>query len=147
MTSPYRLQDGSRLVLDKDGNIIKVARDDAQCIVPDGGRVLVPLMLMDSRSMEDTEPTFDASAHMPRTLPMTDAQKAQHAAQMKRNEMRMNDAWKRPVLPPLTAASALPALKVPPQDGTGMADSQAAYERRSKRLQDAWRHANIKVSP
>lgn len=72
----------------------------------------MPLILMDSKSREDTEPTFDASAHMPRTLPMTVAQKAQRAAQMKRNEMRMNDAWKHPVLPPLTAASAFPVPRV-----------------------------------
>lgn len=146
------LKDGEAYRTLPNGTVVKIRHGDIwgdQGVMKSGERMHVPMVFMDSAANknDDEKPTFDASAHMPRTLPMTDAQKAQHTAQMKRNEMRMNDAWKRPILPKLPAASAALALRVAPQTPTGMTDSQAAYERRNKRLQEAWRHANIKVSP
>jgi hypothetical protein len=95
MTNPYRLQDGGVLVIDKDGNIVKVAGDASRCIVPDGGKVSVPLMLMDSKSKDgDKKPTFDAAHQRPRAgvIPMNDRARldASHAMMVKRTE----NAWK-----------------------------------------------------
>ncbi|MGE3992947.1 hypothetical protein [Pseudorhodoplanes sp.] len=136
MTNPYRLQDGGVLVLDEHGNIIKTAPNDASCIVPDGGKVSVPLTLMDGKSKDDNKPTFDAAHQRPRhgVIPMNDRVRldASHAMMVKRTQ----DAWKKPAPPPAPAASPAAA----PQAPIVSADAKAAYERRSKRLEDAWKN-------
>lgn len=143
------LKDGEAYRTLPDGTVVKIRHGEIwgdQGVMKSGERMHVPMVFMDSAV--NKKPTLDASAHRPRTLPMTDSQKEQHAAQMKRNDMRLKDAWKNPVLPKLAAAPVVsPALAVAQHALTGMTDSQVSYERRNKRLQDAWRHASIKVSP
>lgn len=124
------LRDGERYRTLSDGTVLKIARDED--VMQDGQRMRVPLLMCDGAK---PAPVLDAAHQRPRhgVIPMNDRVRldASHAIMVKRTQ----DAWKKPVLPPAPAASPTPA----PQAPIVSADAKAAYERRSKRLEDAWR--------
>jgi hypothetical protein len=110
MTKPYPLQNGGSLVVDQNGQIVRV--DDDEFVLPDGHTLRVPMMLMDGGTSDmipemkraPQTPTFDASKlpkvnvrdHRPGYATMTDAQRVQSDVAHHMMVKRTNDAWKKP---------------------------------------------------
>jgi hypothetical protein len=162
MTNPYRLQDGGVLVIGKDGNIVKVAPNDASCIVPDGGKVSVPMMLMDGKSKDAGKaPVLDIANHRPREGVRSMADRARVDMARIMNEKRTADAWRGGDNAGATEHARQNAVVGNKNWRTGLHSNiaehfaakeqpeafereQSAYDKQKERLQNAWRNPKTK---
>ncbi|MBR0852142.1 hypothetical protein JQ543_30710 [Bradyrhizobium diazoefficiens] len=112
--------------LDKDGKPI------AGRAVPDGGRVRVPAMIMDTASA--------GTLHRPGSLPLADADRDRREAALADRDRRLSEAWKQPA-PAQIPADAKPGQTTPPAAVAGASDAAARYAGRCAALETAWRRA------
>jgi len=154
MTNLYRLQDGGVLVIDKDGNIVKVAPNDASCIVPDGGRVSVPVMLMDGKSKDHSKaPVLDLATLRPREGIRSLEDRARVDAHRIKSEQRKADAWKNPATQEIDVMSGEIAYRrsverigtANPKKPDDWVEPEKAWDRMRKRTEEAWRSAKTKT--
>jgi hypothetical protein len=120
---------------DRNGNLI-----DNQ-IVPDGGRLRVPQMMMDAATIDIAEITRRAMAnqqpplHAPGFVPvsLTDAEIEARELARDQRKSKLSDAWRNP--------PAIDASLAKKDEATPATDSEARYAARDKRLENAWRGA------
>jgi hypothetical protein len=104
-------------------------------IVPDGGKLRVPHLMMDAApagieaitktALADSKP--DTARHAPGGLALTDADREAREKALDARDKRVTDAWRNP---PAQEAQAKPGP---------VADGEAAALRRDARLESAWK--------
>ncbi|QWG13644.1 hypothetical protein KMZ29_02590 [Bradyrhizobium sediminis] len=112
-------------------------------IVPDGGKIKVPVQLMDAdRDLADirdivdiarlaaSQPTVTVTRNRPGSVALTDADRATREKALDARDKRLVDAWKNP-----QAADIAKSETKQPTTPTG-----DAADRRDARLRDAWRN-------
>jgi hypothetical protein len=121
---------------DKDGNLI-----DNQ-IVPDGGRLRVPQMMMDAATIDIAEITRRAMAdqqqplHAPGFVPVSLTDAEIESKEMKRDARKaaLSNAWKNP--------PAIDPTLAKKDEAAPATDSEARYLARDRRLENAWRQGD-----
>lgn len=121
-------------ILDADGKVIDTH------IVPDGGSVKVKMIFMDAAMVDAAAITRQATdaqlLHRPGFLTsLTDVEINASEAARDARKAALGDAWKNP---PALLDGAAAAKQAAPGITT---DSEARYEARDKRLENAWRGA------
>jgi hypothetical protein len=116
--------------------------DDDEDIIPDGGRIRVPMPFMDHHlspevrrafglaDQDNLDPQGFLRGHRPGFAPTPKTDAAIKAYENR--SQRLQDAWKHPA--PVQAKPPAPAGA-----RSSAHDAGAAYERRNKWLQNAWR--------
>ncbi len=112
-------------VFDKDGKRITLAGN----IVPDGGTVRVPQMIMDAAP---------AGLHRPGSLPLADAELEARQAAYEDRKRSLSDRWRQPAPAQLPADARSPQT-TPPAPLAGVSDADARYAERCAALEQAWR--------
>jgi hypothetical protein len=78
-----------RKVLDKNGRVI------ADKIVPDGGRLTVPTLLMDNKTISTTTVVTDTTVgHRPGSLPLADADRQRRESMYRKRDAELSERWK-----------------------------------------------------
>jgi hypothetical protein len=90
------LKDGETARFDRFGKVIGTFDNNGNEVVEDGQCVRVPLIFMDSKSMDgDQKPTFDTAHQRPRQGTMTMADQARKYSARQACINRTADAWKK----------------------------------------------------
>lgn len=125
------------VIYDRHGNIVEGG------IVPDGGKMRVPHLLMDAapaasidaarKALADSTP--DTARHSPGGLALSDADLDSKARALDARDKRVSEMWKHPPATPDVKkdAATIPAVTD--------ADLDALHARRNARLEGSWKGA------
>jgi len=127
------LKDGEAF---RNGEIVKWDGDE---IIADRQRLIVPMTMMDAfRPSTPSAPIFNADHARPRTMPLTDEQKARSLATHRKYQDRISDAWrKQPPTPQQRDNAGLAGLHLAKPESP---EALEAYDRMRERLESRWKN-------
>ena len=118
-------------IIDKNGNVVDGTT------IPDGGRMRVHMLLMDSRKPPAAVHTVikDMAGHRPGSLPLTDADRTRRVTMYRTRDVALSARWKAAAPSPLETVQLEQVRRAAPP----ASDLAAAYARRDKALSERWR--------
>jgi hypothetical protein len=125
-------------IIDRHGN--EVHGD----VVPDGGRIVVALPMMDANSLPFATMETRPMQHSSRYASMTDTQRNARAEMHRLRDQRIQNAWRNPSMAPVAQAAQETPVARPAAPSLNAADAgkqREAYAARCARLENAWKDA------
>ena len=118
-------------IVDKHGNPV------IGSVIPDGGRMRVTMLLMDSRKPPAAVHTVikDMAGHRPGSLPLTDADRTRRVTMYRTRDVALSARWKAAAPSPLETVQLEQVRRAAPP----ASDLTAAYGERDKKLSERWK--------